>query len=119
MSAMDVGLCLYRPGPADYSSPLKVFDYMSSALCVVATAQPQVREIFEQLDQTDLLVDPDAACGLADKLEALAKNRARTASLGENARKLLIEKYTWRRAVADTFAEIEKLSRRAAKRVAL
>jgi glycosyltransferase involved in cell wall biosynthesis len=119
MSAMDVGLCLYRPGPADYSSPLKVFDYMSSGLCVVATSQPQVHELFEELNQTDLLVSPDDSKGLADKLEALARDRARVKLQGEASRKLLIDKFTWRRAVTETFAEIEKLSKRATTRVAL
>ena len=37
LSAMDVGLVLYTQGSAEYNSPLKLFDYMASGLCVVST----------------------------------------------------------------------------------
>ena len=111
MAAMDVGLCLYKPGASDYNSPLKVFDYMSSGLAVVSTAQPQVKELFETLAQTDLLVPPEDPAALAETLTRLARDRARVANVGAAARKLLIEKFTWRRAVTDTFAAIEALRR--------
>ncbi len=110
MSAMDVGLCLYRPGPADYSSPLKVFDYMMSGLCVVTTEQPQCRELFEQLGQTDLLMPPEDAVKLADALESLASDPGRVEAQAAKSRELAIARYTWRRAVSDTFAEVQKLS---------
>ena len=42
-----------------------------------------------------------------------------TRKLGEASRKLLVDKYTWRRALVDTFAEIEKLQKPATRRVAL
>jgi glycosyltransferase involved in cell wall biosynthesis len=104
LSGMDAGLCLYRPGPADYSSPLKVFDYMASGLAVVATDQPQVRGIFAELGQTDMLVAPDDAARLASTLEGLAADRARVAEMGRKGRELLITRYTWTRAAADALA---------------
>ena len=110
MSAMDVGLCLYRPGPADYSSPLKVFDYMSSGLAVVATDQPQTRHLLTELSCTDLLMSADDAAKLADALEGLAGNRERVKELSRRSRELAVKKYTWRRAVTDTFGEIEKIA---------
>jgi glycosyltransferase involved in cell wall biosynthesis len=109
MSAMQVGLCLYRPGPADYSSPLKVFDYMSSGLAVVATDQPQTRLILNELGCPDLLMSPDDPAKLADALEKLAADRERVKELSRRSRELSIQKYTWRRAVTDTFNEIEKI----------
>jgi glycosyltransferase involved in cell wall biosynthesis len=109
LAAMDVGLCLYRPGPADYSSPLKVFDYLSSGLAVVATEQPQTREIFAQLGQEDLLMPYDDPRRLAAALSELSRDRERARRLGAAGRRLLIEKYTWRRAIAETFAAIETL----------
>jgi len=110
MSAMDVGLCLYHPGPADYSSPLKLFDYMSSGLAVVATDQPQTRQLMTELDCLDLLISPDDAAKLADVLEGLAANRERVTELSRRSRELSVSKYTWRRAVTDTFAEVEKIA---------
>jgi glycosyltransferase involved in cell wall biosynthesis len=109
MSAMDVGLCLYRPGPADYSSPLKVFDYMSSGLAVVATRQPQTTQLLTELGTPDLLMSPDDPKALADALEKLAGDRGRVKEISRRSRELSVQKYTWRRAVTDTFAEIEKL----------
>jgi len=109
LSAMDVGLCLYRPGPADYSSPLKVFDYMSSGLAVIATRQPQTSELLTELGTPELLVAPDDPAALANALEQLADDRGKVEEIGRRARELSVAKYTWRRAVVDTFAEIEKL----------
>lgn len=112
MSAMDVGLCLYRPGPADYSSPLKVFDYMSSGLAVIATRQPQTTQLLTEIGTPELIMSPDDPKGLADALESLASDRARTKQIGSRARDVSVSKYTWRRAVTDSFAEIETLQRR-------
>jgi glycosyltransferase involved in cell wall biosynthesis len=116
---MDVGLCLYRPGPADYSSPLKVFDYMSSGLAVVATDQPQTRQLLTELGCPDLLMSPDDPARLADALEALAGDRDRVKDLARRSRNLSVAKYTWRRAVTDTFAEIDKIAAQRRKPAAL
>lgn len=109
MSAMDVGLCLYRPGPADYSSPLKVFDYMSSGLAVIATRQPQTAQLLGELGTPELLMSPDDPAALADAIEQLAADRPKVREVARRARELCVAKYTWRRAVVDTFAEIEKI----------
>ena len=106
---MDVGLNVYHPGPADYSSPLKVFDYMASGLTVVSTEQPQAREIFQQLGQTDLLVPSDNPEALANVLRSLSTDRDRLHRQGAAGRKLVIDQYNWRRAARDTFAEIDRL----------
>lgn len=109
LAAMDVGLCLYHTGPADYSSPLKVFDYMASGLTVVGTFQPQLREVFDQLNQPDLLVPSSDPKVLADVLSDLASNRARVRAQGDAGRRLVSEFYNWRRAVQDTFHEIQSI----------
>jgi len=107
LAAMDVGLCLYRPGPADFGSPVKLFDYMSSGLMVVGTFHPQIREIFNQLDQLDLLVPPDDPVALADALIKVARDPERIRRQGHAGRQLVLEYYNWQRAVRDTFREIE------------
>ncbi len=109
LAAMDVGLCLYYPGPADYNSPLKLFDYLSSSLAVVATYQPQVNEVFEQLGAPDLLVSPDDPPALAALLLRLAQDRDRVRRLGQAGRQLVVNYYNWDRAVKDTFTAIENL----------
>jgi glycosyltransferase involved in cell wall biosynthesis len=109
LSAMDVGLNVYKPGPADFSSPLKIFDYMASGLTVVSTEQPQAREIFEQFQQTDLLVPHDQPDLLANTLRTLLKDRDRLRRQGAAGRQLVIDKYNWRKSVRDTFTEIQRL----------
>ena len=109
LAAMDVGLVLYRPGPCDLGSPLKLFDYMASGLAVVATPQPQVREVFGELAQLDLMVPPDDAEALAAVLLRLASDRARVRQQGSLGRRRVVEYYNWRRAVRDIFDALEGL----------
>jgi glycosyltransferase involved in cell wall biosynthesis len=109
LAAMDVGLCLYRPGPSDYCSPLKLYDYMASGLAVVSNHQPQVNQVFEQLAQTDLLFRADDAAALAAILRKLAADRDRVRRLGEAGRRLVIDYYNWRRTAEHTFREIAAL----------
>ena len=110
LAAMDVGLCLYRPGPADYNSPLKVFDYMASELAVVGTKHPQLGTIFKQLDCADLLVNHNDPQKLANTLTHLAQNRDRVSQLGKLSRQLIMNHYNWSRAVKDTVKGIESIS---------
>jgi len=107
LAAMDVGLCSYRPGPGDFSSPVKVFDYMASGLMVVGSFQPQLREIFDKLEQPDLLVSHDDPVALADVLAKAAQDPERVRRRGHAGRQLVLEYYNWQRAARDTFREIE------------
>lgn len=109
LAVMDVGLALYHPGSANYNSPLKLFDYMASGLTVVATFHPQIRKVFDELRQPDLLVSPDDPKALMAVLLRLASDRERVRAQGEAGRQLVIEFYNWRRAVQDTLHEIEHI----------
>jgi glycosyltransferase involved in cell wall biosynthesis len=109
LSGMDIGLVLYSPGPADFSSPLKLFDYMASGLAVLSVNQPQARDIFSELGQPDMLFAADDAAGLADRLIQLASHPERLAEMKSASRQLLVNHYSWKRAVADTFTEIQSL----------
>jgi glycosyltransferase involved in cell wall biosynthesis len=109
LAAMDVGLCLYHPGPADSNSPIKLFDYMASGLTVVGTTHVQMREVFAKLNQIDLLVPPDDPQILVDVLSKLEQDRDRVLLQGEASRKLVIEHYNWHRAVQDTMKAIDSL----------
>ena len=82
---------------------------MSSGLAVVATKQPQTTQLLNELGTPELLMSPDDPKALADTLESLAGNRAKVKDISARARELSIRKYTWRRAVVDTFAEIERI----------
>lgn len=111
LSAMDVGLALYTAGPSDYGSPLKLFDYMASGLAVVATPQPQVGEVFAELEQSDWIVKEDDPKELAELLLSLARNRQRVTKQGDAGRDLVVRKYNWKMLVARIINEIEMLLR--------
>jgi glycosyltransferase involved in cell wall biosynthesis len=82
---------------------------MSSGLAVVATRQPQTELLLGEIGTPELLMSPDDPVAMADALEKLAGDRERTKRIGRAARELSVRKYTWRRAVTDTFAEVEKI----------
>ncbi|HWE03043.1 MAG TPA: glycosyltransferase [Tepidisphaeraceae bacterium] len=110
--AMDVGLNVYRAGPADYSSPLKLFDYMACGLALVSTDQPQVREIFAKLGQLDLVVSNVDAAPLAAALRKLAADRDRVKRQGLAGRQLVVDFYNWKRAVSDTLDAMKAIDGR-------
>jgi glycosyltransferase involved in cell wall biosynthesis len=112
LSAMDVGLNVYRPGPADYSCPLKLFDYMASGLALVSTDQPQVRDIFRQLGQEDWIVPSGGSAeALAEILRKIAADPQRRAKQGAAARELAVKTYNWAKTTRDTLDAIESLRR--------
>jgi glycosyltransferase involved in cell wall biosynthesis len=116
LAGMDVGLNLYHPGPADYNSPLKVFDYMASGLTVVSTVHPFMNDLFGQLGQSDLMVPSGDSKFLADRLVNLASDRERVRRLGQAGRELVIKHYNWHRAVQDTMTKIETILREKKKK---
>ncbi|MCX8025776.1 MAG: glycosyltransferase family 4 protein [Thermanaerothrix sp.] len=109
LAAMDVGLVLYRPGVADYNSPLKLYDYMASGLAIIATPQPQVNFVMQQMDALDFLVPFDDATYLVDRLLLLMSDRNRRLYLGQKARRLVVDYYNWGRAAKEIFSHIDDL----------
>jgi glycosyltransferase involved in cell wall biosynthesis len=119
LAGMDVGLNLYHPGPADYNSPLKLFDYMASGLTLVGTTHPVMNDLFVQLRQSDLVLPSGDSKRLADILVSLASDRERVHRQGLAGRQLVINHYNWRRAVQDTMNEIESILRERRKKTYL
>lgn len=109
LACMDVGLCLYPPGPCQYASPLKFFDYIASGLAVVSTPQQQVEEILKRVDQTEMIVSADNPNAIANRLIALEADRAKVQRMGQAGRDLVLKFYNWDRVVTDTLAAIEAL----------
>jgi glycosyltransferase involved in cell wall biosynthesis len=68
-----------------------------------------VCQIFDELDQRDLLFDFGDSRALASILLRLASDRPRLRSIGRAARQLVISRYNWRRAVDETFSAISEL----------
>jgi glycosyltransferase involved in cell wall biosynthesis len=111
LAVMDVGLSIYKPGKSYYNSPLKLFDYMSSGLAAISTEHPLAREIFNQLDQSELIIPHGDANALSRAVISLAGDRARVKQLGEAGRQLVIEKFNWRASVCETMNVMEDILR--------
>ena len=111
LAAMDVGLVLYKDGPANYNSPLKLFDYMASGLSVVGTMQPRLKEIFSDIGCDELLIPLGDKIKLAEKLIWLLENKDKLKTYGNNARRLLIEKYTWKHNASKIVHDINMIQK--------
>lgn len=109
LSAMDIGISLYLPGPAQFGSPLKIYDYLSTGLTFLTTPHPSVDPLLEELGQADSIIPFGDAFTLAAKILELSSNPTRVKKLGEAGRQLVIEKYNWRRAVKITLDSINDI----------
>lgn len=109
LAKMDLGLIVYKPGSADYNSPLKLFDYLSSKMAVVSNEQPQVCEVLSKINAEDLICAYGDSDEMANKIESLANQPERVRCLGDQGRKLILNYYNWERAVRDTYEEILKI----------
>lgn len=109
LGPMDVGLVLYKPGSAEYNSPLKLFDYMASGLCVLSTPSRFMAELSKELDQPNLVIPFGDANGLAEEVIKLCRDKEMRTRLGAATRNLVVERYNWARAVKDTMERIENM----------
>ncbi|PWT96716.1 MAG: hypothetical protein C5B53_08990 [Candidatus Melainabacteria bacterium] len=109
LACMDVGLCLYPPGPCEFASPLKFFDYFASGLTVISTPQRQVEEILKSINQTEMIVPAADPTAIANLLIALESDRQKVQRLGQAGRELVVNFYNWDRVTTDTLAAIEAL----------
>ncbi|MCB9854226.1 MAG: glycosyltransferase family 4 protein [Phycisphaerales bacterium] len=101
LRAMDVAVAPFRYQEGFYFSPIKLFEYMASGACVVASRLGQIRDIVE--DGGDgLLCEPDSAedlCAKLVRLEAAPDMRHRLAA---RAARRVHERFTWNHAACKT-----------------
>jgi len=109
LASTDIGLSLVtgvNQCPwGNYLSQLKFFDYLASALAVVATDSGQGAEIVRQ-HQCGELTD-DTPQGLLEALSKITREKTTCRAMGVNGRRAVIEHYTWERAARDTLAVIQ------------
>jgi SAM-dependent methyltransferase len=113
----DVPLCLaafdvcVMPHPftsqfAYYTSPLKLFEYMSSGRAVVASDLPGWADVVTH-GHNALLVPPSNVAALAAALRDLKNTPALRKKLGEQARADVFAHYTWAARAANILAHIQ------------
>ena len=91
------GLVLLRPtGNYLISYPIKMFEYMSASIPVIASDFPLWREIIEG-NQCGICVNPKDTREVANAINWLLDNPEEGRKMGENGRRAIEEKYSWER----------------------
>lgn len=107
---MHAALCLYEPGPADYSSPLKFYDCLAAGLPVVTTPHPQMDAVQRDMGASELVVADRSPATLARILAALASDDPRR-RLAAAARAEIAARYEWSALMRSLFTELDSLVR--------
>ncbi len=93
-------------GTPFFGSPTKLFEYMAMGKGIVASDLDQIGEVLEHGRAAKMVVPGDVD-GLADGLEALIESPELRTILGAEARRLAVERHTWR---GHTRRIVERLS---------
>jgi starch synthase len=113
VAACDIGIAPYDTARLPqlrlgfFWSPLKVFEYMASGLPTVTVGRPPLGEAVRDGEEGLHVKEADAAA-LAAAIERLAGDATLRRRLGANARRRVVERYSWERHCA----QLEELLRR-------
>ena len=98
LAACDILASPHVPNPDGtpfFGSPTKLFEYMAMGKGIVASDLDQVGEILEHGRAAQMTVPGDVD-SLVDGLRVLIEDAARREALGAEARRLAVERHSWR-----------------------
>jgi glycosyltransferase involved in cell wall biosynthesis len=90
---------------ANWTSPLKVFEYMAAGKAILCSDLPVLREVMRDGDNC-LLLPPDDVDAWTAALERLRDDPDLRARLGNNARLDFLEHYTWKARASRVLATL-------------
>lgn len=94
LDACDILIALYTH-PDFFNSPIKILEYMAMEKAVVATSQGQITKIIDHQEQ-GVLINLKEKNSLVDAVTLLADNKDMRIKMGKEARKKVMENYTWK-----------------------
>jgi glycosyltransferase involved in cell wall biosynthesis len=109
LAACDLFASPHVPNPDGspfFGSPTKLFEYMAMGRGIAASALDQIAEVLED-ERTALLVPPADVDALTGALARLIDDKELRQRLGAEARRVAVERYTWRAHVARTTTALQ------------
>ena len=95
MSQSKAGIVVFYPLPNHIEAqPNKMFEYMSAGLPVIASNFPLWKEIVEG-NQCGICVNPLEPKEIAKAIEYIVNHPEEAKKMGENGRRVVLEKYNW------------------------
>ena len=120
----DVLLSPHVPNPDGshfFGSPIKIFEYMAMGKPIIVSDLEQLSDLFkgsvhieksfteeQYKNSTALLVEPGMVESLQKAILYIINHESESKSLGINARKQVLEKYTWEKHVGEIIKGFEK-----------
>jgi glycosyltransferase involved in cell wall biosynthesis len=92
-------------GTEFFGSPTKIFEYMAMGKGIICSDMGQMSEILEH-EKTALMVKPGDIEDLLESMKILIDNESLRKEIGKNARKSVMEKYTWDKHVDQILSNI-------------
>ncbi len=108
LACMDIALAPYPQLSFWYPSSLKIFEYMAAGKAVIASDIGQVGEVIKD-GENGLLIDPDGGEALLQKTVSLIENEGLRKRLGMQARREVLEQYTWEQHAKKIIAIFEEI----------
>jgi glycosyltransferase involved in cell wall biosynthesis len=111
LSSCDILVSPHVPnidGTPFFGSPTKLFEYMSMAKGIVASDLDQIGEILKH-NETAILVEPGNVHELAQGMKRLILDSNMRKQIGDNARKEIVDSYSWRIHTKKIFDRLSEL----------
>lgn len=93
---------------AEWTSPMKIFDYMSAGKPIIASDLPFMREVLEA-EKTAILCDPDDISAWSQALNRLSNDREFAQSLGAAAKEIFLRNYKWEKRAQKVLSFIKRV----------
>ncbi|MFQ5590752.1 MAG: glycosyltransferase family 4 protein [Phycisphaerae bacterium] len=95
LKAMDVAVAPFKNADGFYFSPIKLFEYMASSVCVAASRLGQIADVIQD-DVNGFLVPPGDVDALHGVLRTAWLSPERRCRLGSGGQETVRSRYTWR-----------------------